>query len=101
MVKPEETDPEKKWITTWNHYLNHLKIFFRWLYNIQFKKGIATDDFSEWITPDFIRIKMKRTKRLSPYSQTEIWERDELLFLNYYNYYFKIYYSIINCNYTN
>jgi hypothetical protein len=32
-IKSLETDPERKWITTWNHYLNHLKFFFRWLCN--------------------------------------------------------------------
>ena len=34
---------------------------------------------SEWITPLFAKIKEKRTKRQSPYSETEIWDRDELL----------------------
>ena len=24
-----EEDPDRKWITTWNHYLSHLKYFFR------------------------------------------------------------------------
>ena len=28
-----EEDPDKKWITTWNDYLSHIKYFFRWLYN--------------------------------------------------------------------
>ena len=23
--------PDKKWITTWNHYLNRIRLFFRWL----------------------------------------------------------------------
>jgi len=35
-------------------------------------------DQSEWITPGFVKIKQKHTKRLSLYSETEIWERDEL-----------------------
>ena len=34
---------------------------------------------SQWITPSFINIKKRKTKRLSPYSENEIWERDELL----------------------
>jgi integrase len=33
----------------------------------------------EWITPDFVKIKQKHTKRLSPYSETEVWDREELL----------------------
>ena len=32
-IKTPEEDPDKKWITTWNVYLNHLKYFFRWLHN--------------------------------------------------------------------
>ena len=34
---------------------------------------------SEWETPAFIKIKEKKTKRLSPYSETELWDRDEIL----------------------
>jgi hypothetical protein len=30
-------------------------------------------------TPSFARIREKRTRRLSPYSENEIWDRDELL----------------------
>ena len=26
-------DPERRWITTWNYYLNRLKLFFRWSCN--------------------------------------------------------------------
>ena len=34
----------------------------------------------EWITPDFLQtINPKKTKRLSPYSETEIWDKDEFL----------------------
>ena len=84
-VKSPETDPEKKWITTWNHYLSHLKFFFRWLYNENNKANDnddndkQSDSMQDWITPDFIKIKLKKTKRLSPYSQNEIWDKDELL----------------------
>ncbi|TVP40420.1 hypothetical protein [Candidatus Nitrosocosmicus arcticus] len=28
-IKPIEQDPDRKWIRTWNVYLNHLKYFFR------------------------------------------------------------------------
>ena len=34
---------------------------------------------SDWKTPEFLRIKLLKTKRLSPYSENEIWEKDELL----------------------
>ena len=36
-------------------------------------------DQLEWITPDFVMIKQKHTKRLSSYNESEIWERQELL----------------------
>jgi integrase/recombinase XerD len=29
-VKSREEDPDKKWTTTWNHYLNRVRLFFRW-----------------------------------------------------------------------
>lgn len=74
-VKDKELDPEQRWITTYNDYLHRLKHFFRWLHNRH--KSISMD---EWITPDFPQsIKPKKTKRISPYSETEIWARDEFL----------------------
>ena len=36
---------------------------------------------SEWETPAFVRIRGKKTKRLSPYSETELWDRDEILLI--------------------
>jgi hypothetical protein len=75
--KTDKDDPDKKWITTWNDYLWRLKYFFRWLYNAR-DKGRHAKSYDTWNTPDFINIKMKRTKRLSPYLETEIWDKDEL-----------------------
>jgi integrase/recombinase XerD len=75
--KDETTDPGKRWITTWNDYLGTIKHFFRWLYNQRGKEELIPT--SEWNTPQFVQIKKKNTKRLSPYSQTDIWDRDELL----------------------
>lgn len=75
-IKNIQQDPDKRWITTWNHYLHMIKHFIRWLYNYRDKKDeeerVAQ---SEWVTPSFARIKEKRTKRISPYSETELWER--------------------------
>jgi len=80
-VKPPEQDPEKKWITTYNHYLRRIKQLFRWLYNHRGKDDIGEDldAMVDWETPSFVRIREKRTRRLSPYSENEIWDRDELL----------------------
>jgi hypothetical protein len=73
-IKDSVKDPEKRWITSWNHYLVRIKLFYRWLYNKD--KEIERD---YWETPDFLRIKNKKTKRNSPYVETEIWDKDELL----------------------
>jgi hypothetical protein len=32
-MNSEERDPDKKWIRSWNDYLQRIKYFFRWLYN--------------------------------------------------------------------
>jgi hypothetical protein len=71
-IKDSAKDPEKRWITSWNHYLTRIKLFFRWLHNKD--KEIEKD---YWETPDFLRIKNKKTKRISPYVESEIWEKDE------------------------
>ncbi len=75
--KTDKDDPDKKWITTWNDYLWRLKYFYRWLHNAR-DKGINAKSYDVWDTPTFINLKMKRAKRLSPYSETEIWDKDEL-----------------------
>jgi hypothetical protein len=79
-IKSVENDPDRKWITTWNDYLARIKFFFRWLYNQreQQKRGEEPFPISDWQTPPFVQIKKKKTKRLSPYLATEIWERDEI-----------------------
>ena len=79
--KSKEDDPEQKWITTWNDYLWRLKMFYRWLYNSK-KEEIEQNnyhDISSWITPDFVNLSKKKTKRSSPYNELEIWDKEELL----------------------
>jgi integrase/recombinase XerD len=79
-MKSAEEDPDKRWITTWNDYLGDIKFFFRWLHNWKLKEGESKNDsqISDWETPSFAQIKKKKTKRLSPYLESEIWDRDEL-----------------------
>lgn len=75
-------DPEKRWITTWNDNLRRIKLFLRWLYNKpkDGQSAAADDDQkADWETLAFARIKDKRSKRISPYSESEIWDRDEIL----------------------
>lgn len=74
-IKNKEDDPEQKWITTYNDYLHRIKHFFRWLYNVD--KNVPMD---LWETPAFLTLlKPRKTKRLSPYSETEIWDKEEFL----------------------
>jgi len=54
-----------------------LNYFYRWLHNAK-DKGLNAKSYESWTTPTFINIKAKRTKRLSPYSETEIWDKEEL-----------------------
>ena len=72
-IKSAEEDPDGRWITTWNHYLSHLKYFFRWLYNIHNKSNNSSHNetidnisypfsYEDWETPAFIQIKKKRPK---------------------------------------
>src|SRR5215469_1253413 len=74
-------DNEKKWTTTWNNYLTRLKLFHRWLHNVRGKDPDEIAPQSDWETPPFVTIKAKKSKRLSPYSETELWEREEILFI--------------------
>jgi integrase/recombinase XerD len=78
-IKSEEDDPDKRWITTWNYYLGDIKFFFRWLHNWKIKGSESENETQifEWQTPSFAQIKKKKTKRLSPYLESEIWDRDE------------------------
>jgi hypothetical protein len=76
--KNETDDPDKKWITTWNDYLWRIKYFYRWLANTKEKTIVAHKSDNNWETPSFVNIKMKKTKRLSPYSETDIWDKEEL-----------------------
>ena len=71
-----EEDPDRKWITTWNDYLGRIKKFYRWLHNQYRKKELV--NVSDWVTPNFVKIKTKTTKRLSPYLESELWDREEL-----------------------
>ena len=77
-------DPEQKWIRTWNDYLQRIKYFMRWLHNHHNNNNdidISVDSMqiSDWETPSFVQIKKKKTNRISPYLESELWERDELL----------------------
>jgi hypothetical protein len=53
-IKSLEQDPDKKWITTWNHYLHRIKHLFRWIHNQRGNQDTIPQ--SEWITPQHSHI---------------------------------------------
>ncbi|MEW6603689.1 MAG: hypothetical protein AB1351_03235 [Thermoproteota archaeon] len=77
--KPKDVDPDERWKTTWNDYFDDIRHFFRWLHNQRGKDDLT--DPREWETPAFTKIKKQKTKRLSPYSELEIWDRDDILLI--------------------
>ena len=56
-TKDSSIDPEKRWITSWNHYLTRIKLFFRWLYN----KDKETDK-DYWELLIFLKSKIKKQR---------------------------------------
>jgi site-specific recombinase XerD len=66
-IRSNSEDPEQQWITTWNDYLVRIRHFLRWLHNCRIN-----------LTPAFVNIKKKKTKRLSPYGEHEIWDIEDL-----------------------
>jgi hypothetical protein len=84
-IRDYNIDLDKKWITTWNDYPWRIKYLLRWLHNHKEKeeKGMEPLQQSDWTTPPFANIKKKKTKRLSPYLESELWERDEILVMRY------------------
>jgi len=84
-IKSKEEDSDQKWITTWNDYLHRIKHFFRWLDNCSHDNRNLLIEY--WKTPAFLQIKEKRTKRISPYLETELWEKEELLTIIKYELY--------------
>ncbi|MEX2192509.1 MAG: hypothetical protein WD717_03920 [Nitrosarchaeum sp.] len=73
--KSIEIDPEKRWVRTWNDYLNRLIGFYRWFTNHE--SGKARED---WDTPEpFNSIKKKKDKRDCSYSPNDVWSEEELL----------------------
>jgi hypothetical protein len=80
-IKHSVADPDKRWIRTRNDYLQRIKYFFRWLWNYKQSESNRAEILpnSEWITLTFAQIKEKRAKRISPYLETELWERDDIL----------------------
>ena len=87
--KTKDADPDGKWISTWNHYFHRIKHFFRWYYNCGFnlllesnlnetkiqQQFYENENQENWKSPDFLKnVKEKRTKRLSPYVENELWQ---------------------------
>ena len=76
--KSIDDDPDMKWITTWNHYLNRLRLFFRWFHNRYGRGNEESVGESDRETPETVRIKSRKSKRVSPYPESDIWDLEEL-----------------------
>ena len=50
-IKNEVEDPDRRWITTWNDYLRHIKHFLRWLHNYYSCASPLQRIQTEWETP--------------------------------------------------
>ena len=81
VLKTVHTPPSPYYIGVHIHECCNSKEVYRWLYNSKMKGDTHQeyDNIGNWITPDFVNINKKKTKRLSPYNESEIWDRDELL----------------------
>ena len=80
-IKTKEEDPDQKWITTWNDYLHRIMHFLRWLHNKNSSSSSGCLSMENWKTPVFLQIKEKRTKRVSPYLESELCEAMSNTFL--------------------
>ena len=59
-IKDPQLSPDKRWITTWNHFLNRIKLFFRRIHNYHLQHQLQVSSIEErtnWINLDFIKIK--------------------------------------------
>jgi hypothetical protein len=64
-MKDSYSDPERRWITTWNHYLNRIRLFFRWFHNRRVEIADNNERTpSEFVTPHFVKIKAKKPLRI-------------------------------------
>ena len=89
--KSKDLDPDQKWISTWNHYFHRIKHFFRWYSNCAFKlleansqethikqQFYENENQENWKSPDLLKnVKEKKTKRVSPYVENELWQKEE------------------------
>ena len=96
--KTKEEDPDEKWKSTWNHYFHRIKHFFRWYHNCESKNHYNESKFKyftylkenqdNWETPEFLEnLQEKKTKRLSPYVESELFTKEELLSIIKYEQY--------------
>ncbi|MER5175528.1 MAG: hypothetical protein ABJB76_03470 [Candidatus Nitrosocosmicus sp.] len=60
-IKSKELDSDKKWMRTWNDYLQS-KLFYRRLYNEnqRIDKNLDMLEPSDWNTPTFVKIRKKK-----------------------------------------
>jgi integrase len=76
--KSENSDPQHKWIGTYNYYLSIIVKFFRWVYYPNIEPSKRTKP------PVIANIPPLKRKEQSIYKPTDLWTaQDDLLFLKY------------------
>jgi hypothetical protein len=48
-------------------------------YKLVKEKGNEPSNVLDWISPSFVSIKKKTTKRISPYLETKLWQKEDIL----------------------
>jgi hypothetical protein len=83
-IMTKDKDPDQKWITTHLDYLHRIKHFFRWMHNEHGQQQTPVS-IDLWKNPEFVGLlKSGKTKRITPYSESEIWEKHEFLSISYH-----------------
>ncbi len=59
-----------------DNYFNPLRLFYKWLNNHD-----NDIDHESWQTPEFMKIKNKKSKRITAYLESENWEKKEYYLL--------------------
>jgi integrase len=77
--KPQEEDPQQKWIGSYNNRLRVYIKFFKWLYNKD------ESDYRKRISPPCIQgLRQLPRQDKSPYKPTDLWDnREHAIFLKY------------------
>ena len=61
--------------------------FFSWFHNLYPRSNEEPMGEPDWETPDMVRIKNRKSRRVSPYPESDIWDLEEVKTLIKYELY--------------